>query len=57
MEQTSPRRDFAAESAAAQLESTPGRGAAGKRRIRSGGEGGNSWKSKVRENARRLGQP
>jgi len=40
MEQTSPRRDFAAESAAAQLESTPGRGAAGKRRIRSGGEGG-----------------
>jgi len=56
MEQTSPRRDFAAESAAAQLESTPGRGAAGKRRIRSGGEGGNR-KSKVRENARRLGQP
>jgi len=37
---TLPRRDFAAESAAAQLESTPGRGAAGKRRIRFGGEGG-----------------
>jgi len=37
---TLPGRDFAAESVAAQLESTPGRGAAGKRRIRSGGEGG-----------------